>query len=322
MFSYAAIYLIPIMSRALVTQNNNVPVMTMGGLGSEQIDLIKRTICKGATDDELSLFIAQCNKTGLDPFSRQVYAIRRWDKSAGREVMGVQVSIDGLRLLAERSGRYAGQIGPYWCGSDGKWLEVWLAEEPPAAAKIAILRTDFKEPLWAVARFASYAQRTKEGKLTNFWAKMPDLMISKVAESLALRKAFPQEMSGLDTPEEITQTADDNLVARSVEVLPTDVSIPQPMPALPSRVFSDESQRLEKQPDGSESVVDYQALGFASISQYSKAWEKFGQINAEAKFLGLDRLSPDPSVTTLEQLTGVATELKAALDEAKAEIVS
>ncbi len=173
-----------------------------------QIELIKKTIAKGATDDELALFMATCKKTGLDPFSRQIYMIeRRFKDKDGSWAckMEIQASIDGFRVIAERTGLYQGQDGPYWCGSDGHWTDVWLGADHPAAAKIGILKKGFTQPLWAVAKWESYVQTYQDGNATKMWQKMGDTMIAKCAESLGLRRAFPNDLSGIYTTEEMLQ---------------------------------------------------------------------------------------------------------------------
>lgn len=172
--------------------------LTKYGKAEQEIQLIKDHICVGASDADLALFLAQCQRTKLDPFLKQIYSIGRYNKQIGRKVFTTQISIDGARLVAQRSRSYAGQIGPHWCGSEGTWVDVWLKHEPPMAARVGVCRENFKEPLFAVANWSSYVQDNP------MWRQFPALMLAKVAEMLALRRAFPMELNHIYVEEEIS----------------------------------------------------------------------------------------------------------------------
>ena len=159
----------------------------------EQTQLISTTIAPGCSGDELRLFAYACQRTGLDPFSKQIYAIKRGGK------MTIQAGIDGLRTIAERTGQLDGSE-TFWCGEDGQWQDVWLGSKPPAAAKTIIHRKGASHPFVGVARFADY--NAGQG----LWAKMPAAMIAKCSEALALRKAFPADLSGVYSADEMQQS--------------------------------------------------------------------------------------------------------------------
>lgn len=168
----------------------------------DRIELVKRTFCKGATDDELNLFIATCKRLGLSPEARQIFAVKRWDNQEKKMIMSIQTSIDGHRLVAERTGQYEGQTDPEWCGEDGVWRNVWLNQTSPKAARVGVYKKGFRNPIYSTAHWEEFCQINKEGAPTAMWRKMPRLMLAKCAESSALRKAFPNELSAVYTSDE------------------------------------------------------------------------------------------------------------------------
>jgi phage recombination protein Bet len=181
----------------------------------DQIALIKSQIAPKATDSELQLFLYQAKRTGLDPLTRQIYAIHRWNSLQGKEVMTIQTSIDGFRVIAERSGDYAGQDEPLFSYDENKKLQ---------SVKVTVyrFRGEVRYPAAVgVAFWNEYVQTNKEGKPTGLWVKMPHTMLSKVAEALALRKAYPQDLSGLYTSEEMQQ-ADKTEPVQEAQVTPNE----------------------------------------------------------------------------------------------------
>ena len=150
-------------------------------------DLIKRLFCKGCSDDELELFIHACQRTGLDPFMKQIYAIKRGPG------MTIQTGIDGFRLIAERSGNY----------SPGKESTFTYDEKGALLSATSYIKKKTNDGQWHEIASTAYLEEynAKQG----LWNKMPRAMLSKCAEALALRRAFPAELSGLYSQEEMDQ---------------------------------------------------------------------------------------------------------------------
>ena len=203
------------------------------GFTPQQIAVLRQIGVENASESDLAVFFHQAQRTGLDPFARQIYMVGRsaYDRQSGGYVTKytIQTGIDGFRLIGRRAADARNEAleisDTEWCGKDGKWVDVWLSEEPPSAARVAIIRNGGRFP--AVALFSEYAQYRKvQGggqELTQMWASKGALMLAKCAEALAWRKAYPQDLSGLYTADEMSQ-ADRTVAAQQVTGGHTEVT--------------------------------------------------------------------------------------------------
>lgn len=175
-----------------------------GHLSQAEKDMLQRAV-PGGNADEIELFVKTARAMGLHPLiGGYIFAIKRWNSLLQREVMSIQVGIGGYRVCAYWTGELEGRLGPFWCDRDGQWRDVWLSDYPPAAARVGVRRRGFHEPVWAVALYNESVQTKKKSTdPTPQWEKMPALMLAKCAEAQALRAAFPDQLSGTYTPDEM-----------------------------------------------------------------------------------------------------------------------
>lgn len=203
------------------------------------IDLIKGQIMrkdktgKDRSDEDLLMFLYVCKRVGLDPLTKQIYAVFRWDYSQGREIMTIQTGIDGMRLVAQRTNQYAGQ-------DDIKFTPEDESTKYPTKATCTIYKmvNGEKVAFTASARWSEYVQKDKNGNPNTMWEKMPYNQLGKCAEALALRKGFPNELSGIYATEEMGQA--DNILSK----LPT-----------PERHNKDEVEMIHGAPDDNKKDV-------------------------------------------------------------------
>lgn len=165
----------------------------------KQLAALRQIGVDRASNGDLAVFMHVCQRTGLDPFARQIYMILR----DGKQV--IQTGIDGMRLVARRAvdrNQEAFSIAaPEWCGPDGQWTDVWLSSEPPAAARVTVTRG--AGTFSAVALWKEYVQTKRDGGITRMWATRGAGQLAKCAEALALRKACPQDLSGIYAEDEM-----------------------------------------------------------------------------------------------------------------------
>ncbi len=219
-------------------------------LTNEQINLIRSTVAQGATPDELKLFLLIAQRSGLDPFTRQVHFVKRGGRAT------IQTGIDGYRAIAERSGSLAGIDDP-----------VYDTESEPhpnkATVKVYRIINGQRVEFSASARWNEYVPGPGQDFM---WRKMPYLMLGKVAEALALRKAFPNDLSGLYTDEEMHQADHGNSDYEVVsEAAAPFTMLPGSAQKSPSPTQMKTIEKLLNQRNYTEE--DLRAEGFPSLNE-------------------------------------------------------
>ena len=168
----------------------------------EQVETIKATVARGASDAQLALFLQTCKSRGLDPFTKQVYFTPQ----------GIIVSIDGLRSIAERTGAYA----------PGPTRYEYDENKALTAAYVAVKK--LVGGAWHEVEESAFIEEYRGS--SPIWKKMPRVMLAKCAEARALRRAFSSDLSGLYAAEEMDQAQRDEPVVvnrpQTVEVVPVN----------------------------------------------------------------------------------------------------
>jgi phage recombination protein Bet len=215
----------------------NAVVTTRTDYTGAQMALIKRTVAKDTNADEFDLFMSIAKMKGLDPFSKQISAIVFNKAKADKRNMSVITTIDGMRAIAARSKAYRpdedepeftyepdlkSPVNPL--GLLKARVRIWIADTVNAGGW---------KPATGVAYWEEFAPIKEEwaenpetgkfkptGKLTldtgGNWGKMPRIMLAKCAEAQALRKAFPEDLSGLYESAELDR-------AQIVDVTATEI---------------------------------------------------------------------------------------------------
>ena len=253
------------MTVALANTKNEI----IADSSKEQLDMIKDMWFKGhGSDVDLGVFWHVCKHKKLDPFSRQIYPVFRNTKQKDGskvEQMTIQTGIDGFRLIADRTGRYcAGREPTFQYDKNGSLVSA-----------TSYIKKQTQDGTWhevsGVAFYSEYVQKNFDGSPSKFWAQMPHVMLAKCAETVALRKGFPEDLSGIYTNEEMGQ-------ADAIDITPA------PQPINVKRIDIGTVQFIS-----SEQVAELEAL-IAQIPEDARV--KFSDWIKQRGFNSLGEISP------------------------------
>lgn len=245
--------------------SNELTQLGLCDFPQEKLKLLKDTVCKGATDNELQLFLHVCIKTGLDPFMKQIYSIRRRSKDKfGNwiESQTIQTSIDGFRLIAERTKKY----------SPGKECTYCYDEKNNLISATSYIKKMTIDGTWHDVSATCFLSEYKPSN-ASFWDRMPHVMLAKCAETAALRKAFPAEMSGVYSDDEMAQAKNsEEIKIEDVKIIQINEEEILLQNEKKKEIFNNYAQFFDEQ--DKELIVEY-------LFAYSDRWNKSAEETTE-----------------------------------------
>ena len=157
----------------------------------------------------VNMFFEMCKSNGLNPLSRHAYIVPRNEKQKDgsyKVKYSLQVSIDGFRSIAEKTGQYIGSSEALFDSGLNEFECKTAGKKHPITASVTVEKIidGIVGKFTATASWDSYAV-LYNGNPSGLWLKFPFLMLAKCAEALALRKAFPSVLGGLYTSDEMQQ---------------------------------------------------------------------------------------------------------------------
>lgn len=274
-----------------------------------------------APEADLRVFMHVAQRSGLDPFARQIHMIGRNSKDQRTNSWvtkyTIQTGIDGYRLIGRRAAdriKATISIGqPEWAHEDGTWRQVWTRTwGTPVAARVTILRDG--HPFTAVAIFDEYKQTKRDGGLTSMWAQRPAGQLAKCAEALAWRMAFPQDLSGIYVDEEMQQADSEHGVQHSAPPAPVPTAADFKAPEQPSDDVED-AEVVEEVTGLVELISDGQRRAmFAAFTDAGFTTDARSAEGRAARLEYISRIVGRPVESSSDLTTGEASQVLDALN--------
>ncbi|MFE9328357.1 recombinase RecT [Nocardia sp. NPDC052278] len=181
---------------------------------TEQRQALEQLGYRDLPESQLVLFFHVAKRSGLDPFSKQIYLkadryqLKDRDEYWTNDIRwSIVTSIEGYRAIGHRAARHCRDTinmpEPLWYdGNENRWVEVWVPRDfQPAAAKYAITihHADGRTARCVgIAHFEEFVQHNSEGGPNTVWAQRPAHQIAKCAEAQAWRHAYPADFAGIE----------------------------------------------------------------------------------------------------------------------------